>query len=215
MRAMAAMLALAAGLLLGPAPGRAAGEAAGAFDYYVLALSWQPGWCQREGAARGAAACRPGAGRGFVLHGLWPQNERDWPTFCRTRWPDPPRRQTAAMADIFGSPGLAWYQWKKHGRCSGLPAGAYFDAVRAALASVVLPPLFDRLREELRVAPEVVEAAFLEANPHLSPEAVVVTCRDGMIHELRICLTRELAPRPCSASVGSECQRPARLPPPR
>ena len=33
----------------------AEGEPSGEFDYYVLALSWSPNWCAREGDARGAA----------------------------------------------------------------------------------------------------------------------------------------------------------------
>ena len=37
---------------------------------------------------------------------------------------DPSRRESQQMADIMGSGGLAWHQWQKHGRCSGLSAAA-------------------------------------------------------------------------------------------
>ena len=33
-------------------PALADGEKPGQFDYYVLALSWSPNWCAREGDAR-------------------------------------------------------------------------------------------------------------------------------------------------------------------
>lgn len=60
------------------------GEPAGEFDYYVLALSWSPNWCKLEGDSKGSAQCDPKNDHGWVLHGLWPQNERGWPSYCRT-----------------------------------------------------------------------------------------------------------------------------------
>ncbi|MEM8789200.1 MAG: ribonuclease T2 [Pseudomonadota bacterium] len=192
-------------LLLSAGVARAEGEPAGAFDYYVLALSWSPGWCAAEGDARRAEVCEPGAARGFVLHGLWPQYETGWPSYCRTGARDPSRRQTAAMVDIMGSDGLAWHQWKKHGRCSGLSAAAYFEHARAAFAAIERPDVLRAIPRPLAVAPAVVEAAILEANPDLVADGVTVTCRDGRLREVRICLTRDLAPRVCGADVRRDC----------
>ncbi|HVG46695.1 MAG TPA: ribonuclease T, partial [Rubellimicrobium sp.] len=111
----AALLALT----LAAAP--AAAEEPGDFDYYILSLSWSPNWCALEGAARGAPECQAGEGLGWILHGLWPQYETGgWPSRCEARVPDATRRQTAAMADIMGSDGLAWHEWQVHGTCSGL-----------------------------------------------------------------------------------------------
>ena len=53
---------------------------------------------------------------------------------------------------------------------------------------------------------EVVEGAFLEANPGLKPDQITVTCRDGMIQEVRLCLTKDLAPRRCGADVIRDCR---------
>ena len=36
------------------------------------------------------------------------------------------------MADIMGSGGSAWHQWKKHGRCSGLSPDDFFALSREA-----------------------------------------------------------------------------------
>ena len=124
---------------------RAEGEAAGDFDYYVMSLSWSSNWCALEGDARGEDQCRPGKNLTFTLHGLWPQYENGWPSYCRTTARDPSRRQSAAMADIMGSGGLAWYEWKKHGRCAGLTAEGYFATARKAYGSVTIPPLFSKL----------------------------------------------------------------------
>lgn len=191
------ILVLTAGLA------RAEGERAGDFDYYVLSLSWSPSWCATEGAARGSPQCDRAAGFGWVLHGLWPQDEDGgWPEYCRATERDPSRAETAAMADIMGTPGAAWYQWKKHGRCSGLASGTYFAAARR---------LYDALDLDLPDAPRAtaaeVEAALLAANPALGPDDLIVTCDDGRLAEVRICLTREFAPRRCAPDVERDACR--------
>jgi ribonuclease T2 len=186
----------------------AEGERAGDFDYYVLSLSWSAAWCALEGDARDDPQCDSGRGLTFILHGLWPQYETGWPAFCRTAERDPTRAETAAMADIMGGAGLAFYQWKKHGRCSGLSARDYFRAAREAHDSVVIPDLFRGVDRPLTLPASVIEAAFLEANPWLSGDQITITCKDGRIQEARLCLTRALVPRRCGADVIRDCRMP-------
>lgn len=175
------------------------------FDYYVLALSWTPNWCAAEGDARKDDRCRDGAGLGWGLHGLWPQNERGWPSYCRTTERDPTRAETAAMGRVMGSSGLAWHQWQKHGRCSGLSAQEYFLTSARAMAKVKLPEVFTRLDKAVKLPAKVVEDAFLEANPTLTRDMVTVTCKDRAVQEVRVCLTRDLEPRRCGADVIRDC----------
>ena len=52
------VIALCAVLCL-PLMARADGEKAGDFDYWVLALSWSPNWCEIEGDAKGSEQCDP------------------------------------------------------------------------------------------------------------------------------------------------------------
>jgi len=198
-------LALALTVLAGFA--RADGERAGEFDYYVLSLSWSPNWCTREGDARGADQCDPRHDYGFTLHGLWPQYESGWPAYCRTTERDPSRRQTAAMADIMGSGGLAWHQWKKHGRCSGLSSEDYFARSRLAYDRISRPELLRAIPKTLDIPPKVIEDAFLEANPDLTADGVTVTCKGFALHEVRICLERDLTPRTCGFDVIRDCGR--------
>lgn len=194
----------------------AEGEKAGDFDYYLLSLSWSPSWCRLEGDAREAPECRRGAGRGFTLHGLWPQRESGWPSHCRTAEHDPTRQESAAMADVMGSSGLAWYQWKKHGRCSGLSARAYYATMRRAFATIALPEVFGQIDRPLTLPAQVVEDAFLDANPGLTRDQITVTCAEGMIQEVRLCLTRDLRPRRCGTDAIRDCRlKDALLAPPR
>lgn len=204
LRLWLAAFCLCSGLI--SASAMAEGERAGDFDYYVLSLSWSANWCALVGDGRGDPQCDAGRGLTFTLHGLWPQHESGWPSYCRTGERDPTRGETAAMADIMGGAGLAFYEWKKHGRCSGLSAPDYFALSRRAYDSVTIPPVFARISKDLKVPAEVVEAAFLEANPGLKPDQITVTCDQGMIEEVRLCLTTELAPRRCGADTLRDCR---------
>ncbi len=183
----------------------AEGEPAGEFDYYVMALSWTPSYCALEGDARGSEQCDPDTGFGWTLHGLWPQYETGWPSYCRTSERNPSRADTAAQAGLFGTSGLAWHQWNKHGRCTGLSADDYYAVSRLAYDRVVRPEIFRRLDKTYRLPARVVEEAFLEANPQLQADGVTVTCRDGYVREVRICLTRDLDPRACGRDVRRDC----------
>lgn len=199
-------LCLSLAVLLTPLP-LAARDIAGRFDYYVLSLSWQPGWCSATGDDRRASECSQGTALDFTVHGLWPQHDRGWPQDCPTPERDPSRRDSAAMADIMGSPGLAAYQWRKHGRCTGLSAAGYYTATRAARDAVQIPEVFDNLDRDITLSPAIVEEAFLEANPGLVADGVTVTCRDKALSEVRICLTRDLQPRPCAPDARRDCDR--------
>jgi ribonuclease T2 len=180
-------------------------ERAGEFDYYVLALSWSPTWCALEGDARNAPQCDPKADAGWVLHGLWPQYEDGWPSYCAASARNPSRGETAAQADLFGSSGNAWHQWNKHGRCSGLESADYYRLARLAYDQIVRPEIFTKLRDPVRLPASVVEEAFLEANPDLSASEITITCRSDRIQEARICLTRDLESRTCGADVIQDC----------
>lgn len=206
---MNALRFLALTLTVWPAAAPAQG-AAGDFDYYVLSLSWQPAWCRMTGDLRGAEECDPGSGGDFTVHGLWPQDERGYPEYCDTGERDPSRRETQAMSDLM-APGLALHQWRKHGRCTGLSAADYFAATREAARSVAIPAPFDDLARDITLPPAVVEEAFTEANPDLSPDGVTVTCKADALHEVRICLTRDLTPRDCAPDVRRDCPRPRLL----
>lgn len=187
-------------------PPALARDLAGKFDYYVLALSWQPSWCQLTGDARDAPECRPGTGRGFTVHGLWPQYERGWPEYCRTDERDPSRRESAEMSEIIGSAGLAAHQWRKHGRCSGLSALRYFELTRAAAASIVIPEALSSGPAGARTTVAEIQHQMRAANPQLPADGFVVQCRSGLVTEIRICLTRDLRPRRCAADLRDRCR---------
>lgn len=197
--------------LLMASPLAAQEHRAGVFDYYVLSLSWSPTWCALEGDARGSEQCEPRHDHGWILHGLWPQYERGYPEYCKTSERAPSRRMTREMADVMGTSGLAWHQWKKHGTCSGLSAPDYYAVSREAYAGVTRPEVFRKLEKPVRLPASVVEEAFLQSNPDLEAKGITITCKAGHIQETRICLTRDLSPRTCGADVLLDCASPSAL----
>jgi len=194
-------------VLTGLAPATRA-DTPGDFDYYVMALSWSSNWCTLTGDARRDPQCDAGRGLTFTLHGLWPQYEQGYPADCYAQVSDPSREDTARMADIMGGAGLAFYEWKKHGRCSGLTARDYFAAMRKAYGSVTIPRVFAKINKDISIAAPVIQDAFLDSNPGLSADQVTVTCKGNMIQEVRICLTKDLAPRRCGQDVARDCTLP-------
>ena len=182
------------------------GQRAGDFDYYVMSLSWTPTWCDLTGDARQSPQCETGKGYGFTLHGLWPQfAQGGYPSYCRTSQHNPSRTMTDDMSDIMGTSGLAWYQWKKHGRCSGLSATDYFALARKAYTTVNRPAIFRKLKTDITLPASVVEAAFMDTNPTLLQNQITITCQADKIQEVRICLTKDMKLIKCGRDVSHDC----------
>ncbi len=183
-----------AALILASAPAQAQsrGGAPGDFDFYVLALSWSAGFCELEGAQKARSQCEPGAGHGFVVHGLWPQNERGFPSDCGPFGRSPSRAAMDIARSVYPEEGLARHQWRKHGSCSGSSPTDYFNDVRRARAAITIPrPFLDPQRDQTW-APLDIERAFIAANPKLRVDQMAVTCRRGVLQEVRICFEKDL-----------------------
>jgi ribonuclease T2 len=127
-------------------------EGASADDAYLLALTWQPGFCAGHATL---AECKTVTPR-LVLHGLWPdwdvngdgkRNEADDTCLSGSgrdailavekggagAWPKlPPVDLTgASRSDLAGvmpgaAAGLDRHEWWKHGTCSGMAPNDYF-----------------------------------------------------------------------------------------
>ena len=176
----------------------------GVFDYYVLALSWSPTYCAEGGDERDDPQCdrrRNGRPYAFVLHGLWPQHERGWPQECRSGdrgWVPGPVADR--MLDIMPSKRLVFYQYRKHGTCSGLGVDGYFKLSRQLYEKVKIPPRFvDVSDERMTVGVGELIDDFLKANPGLKPDMMSVQCggAGNRLKEVRICFTKSGEFRAC------------------
>lgn len=210
------------GLLVVLALWACGGQAAPArFDYYLLALSVAPAYCEDNPArARTYAQCRQLSVRGFqamplTLHGLWPNRlDRRHPAFCAgeagggfCRLPAvrlPPETRARLGRAMPGTADcLDRYQWRKHGSCSGLPEADYF-AASAALTERVNRALGDALARHMgrEVALDTLRAALRRNDPALA-DAVTFDCvtphtpnpvkRRPMLREVRVSFERNPA----------------------
>jgi ribonuclease T2 len=173
----------------------------GQFDYYTLVLSWSPTYCADEGQDDGQQCNRRDGRRySFVLHGLWPQYERGYPSSCPLpRRPFVPEPVITGMLDIMPSRGLVIHEYRAHGTCSGLTPAQYFATSRKLFDSIVIPERFRNPFEAQLASPADIRGEFLRANPKLQPDMIAVACGGAGrgLKDVRICFSKEGNLRNC------------------
>lgn len=166
--------------------------APGNFDFYLLTLSWSPGFCDLGGDRKAPDQCGVGARLGFVVHGLWPQYQHGYPQDCDGGGRPVSRTALDLTRGVFPDEGLARYEWRKHGACTGLSPEAFFATVRRARDEIAIPDAFKAPHEALSLSPRDVGRAFIAANPGLRFDTMAVTCRDGELEDVRFCMSKDL-----------------------
>lgn len=180
----------------------------GDFDFYVFTLSWSPGFCDNGGAEKAHDQCAVGAAQGFVVHGLWPENSnRPYPSDCGSSGyiAGDALRLTHG---VYPAEGLARYEYRKHGTCTGLTPENYFAAVKYARDEIKIPPILQAPHEPLDLSAREIEGAFIAANPNLTSNNLAIGCSHGELTDIRICIPKSLdgfvdCPRVASHSCRS------------
>ena len=120
-------------------------------DYYMLALSWSPSFCETQRNKNNgevpkhlAFQCNQAAQLGWVIHGLWPQaaNARsasDHPRFCQGDLPKLPEDLIKQYMPESPGANLLQGQWEKHGACAFNNASDYFAKQKQLFRSLNLP----------------------------------------------------------------------------
>lgn len=176
------------------------------FDFYVLSLSWSPTFCGSSKGKNSPEQCGPDKKFAFIVHGLWPQNEKGYPETCATTEPRRvPEELGRAYFDIMPSMGLIGHEWRKHGSCSGLSQKAYLDTTRAAFERIKLPADIMTSDSAKAWSAEDIEQSFIAANPSLRPEGIAVACEKSRLEEVRICLSKDLSFRTCPEVDAKAC----------
>ncbi|MFK8252611.1 ribonuclease T2 family protein [Ancylobacter terrae] len=183
-----------------PAPAGKGASKSGTPTEFLLALSWQPSFCEtrpQKSECRSQTAARPDAAR-LSLHGLWPQPRGR--AYCNVppdqiaadnagRWDALPAPQLgAATKDALAAlmPGtqsqLDRHEWIKHGTCYGADADTYFadmigfaQAVNASKVGALLAA-----RVGAKVTSDEIRAAFDASFGAGAGQRVTMQCvRDG------------------------------------
>lgn len=164
-----------------------AGGTPGEFDSYLLSLSWSPDYC----AVRKNDTEQCGKQLGFVLHGLWPQYNKGYPSDCSDEKLNPEMKQK--HAGLFPSNKLFKHEWEKHGTCSGLSQEAFMKLSQQVKDKVSIPPAYQQPDTPFRTTPEALKADFAKANRWLKAESVAPFCsgRGRFLQEVRVCLDKQ------------------------
>lgn len=185
----------------------AASHRAAAGGQYVLAISWEPAFCEGAGGkpeCRSQSTSRADATR-FSLHGLWPDDEycgvsgRDESADKNGDWDSVPRvdLSSTTQADLDRlMPGtqshLERHEWLKHGTCSGASADTYFGRAVLFLDTInnsAVGSLFGS-RLGKRIDGDEIRAAFDTAFGQGAGDRIRVACsQDGdrrLISEITI-----------------------------
>lgn len=213
--ALLVVLALAAGLSIreklaldssDPMPDPV--DSAAGFDYYLVALSWSPTWCESNPGDNEQCGRR---GFGFILHGLWPQLETGrGPRDCATGQ-RPDHATIERTLAFMPSRGLIEHEWRAHGTCTGLDPARYFALADRAYAAIRIPPELTAGAPILSMTADDVRDAFLRADSRLSANMLAVTCHSGRLAEVRVCVDASLEPRACGRGVDMRCPRDVAL----
>lgn len=196
-------LILAIWLGLHALPARAEG-----FDYYTFAISLTPAFCDQNPKWRNSVQCRERLP--LSVHGLWPERKQGrTPENCSggvlALSPTLEKNLRGTMPD--GS--LRQYQWKKHGRCSGLAPEAYFAMIDREFMEMKWPDLLKPRGRDTIVERDVVLREIRRLNPGLPERGVMLRCEKGgrppLLNEIRICLDAGGRPAECSANYRPNC----------
>jgi ribonuclease T2 len=213
----------------GSSSGREAGgdcKTAGLGDSYVLAVSWQPAFCEGHSGKPECSVSDPQVyqAKNFTLHGLWPNKQscgtgygfcgkyKERPrTFCHY---DPVPMKAAILKTLgvvmpsaaHGSC-LQRHEWYKHGTCqTEWDAGGYFDTAMRLLKEFneegVGAFMADNVGKTVTTRSffDVVDQAF-GAGAH---ERLHISCKGNLLVEVRIHLPATL---PVDASLGALIQQ--------
>ncbi|MCI3179658.1 ribonuclease [Caulobacter sp. CCUG 60055] len=162
------------------------------FNYYVLALTWTPGFC-----ATHSDPVECGHGLGFGLHGLWPQYDaRTFPASCsRAALPADVRER---YKSLYPSPTMIDHEWAKHGTCSGLDPAGYFALSDKLRGSVTIPSAYATARTVGEQETSALKQAFRQANPDIPADGVVTVTAGHVLTEVQVCFSKTGEFRSCS-----------------
>lgn len=177
-------------------------------DSHVLAVSWQPGFCEHKGKDD-KPECKDMARGELVvdhvtLHGLWPNKKE-----CKKNYGScggPEENGHVKLTDETLSLLKPWmpnarydqwlvnHEWDKHGTCRMLDADGYFRE-SVALTQKIAASAIGRILSENIGSSVAVKDYFSQIDAELGAGAsqrVALSCSKGFITELQISLPRDI-----------------------
>lgn len=179
-------------------------------DSYVLAVSWQPGFCEHfryRGTKPECDALNGGelAIEHLTLHGLWPNRKECGTRYGNCKGPDGNARpfqlseETVSriapwMPNFYYERAFGKYEWDKHGTCQALDPDAYFDVSVRAVRQLDASEIGNQIRGHIGRSMSV--AGFFERVRQVHGNDVAnniqLVCTGGrFLQEIRVRLPRQ------------------------
>ena len=182
------------------------------FDSYLLALSWQPGFCKVNGRGKEECDALKQGNSGptmteFSLHGLWPNK-----TACGTKYnyckgqsydtdiqlaPAIKAKLKELMPSTQYNSKLENHEWDKHGTCQGGTPDQYFGLATSLVTQIntsyfVTNFIQPNIGKEVSI--QQVNTAFEQAFGNDSSKYIALKCTSNQLVELDINLPKDIAP---------------------
>ncbi|HET6621932.1 MAG TPA: hypothetical protein VFG64_18485 [Dongiaceae bacterium] len=201
------------------------------FDHLVLALSWEPAFCQFNADKPECRALGGGdfASTHLAIHGLWPDTaESKRLRYCgvddkiktldqSNRWCELPEPQlsaaTRAALDA-AMPGarscLDRHEWIEHGSCAGIDAERYFSTTLRLAAAVQASKLGDLLAANVgrKLSRRRLIDAFEATFGRDAGRALALLCTSSGAERLLIEVRITLEPSAIDGDLGARDLRP-------
>ena len=184
------------------------------FDSNVLAISWQPAFCQgrNQSECAGLTSQRYDATH-FTLHGLWPNKKacgssygscgvvkKKPSSFCKypelTLTPDTRTALGIVMPSSAYGTCLQRHEWWKHGTCSGLDQEEYFSLAITLLEQINQSDFVEQFISK-QTGNILTRASFKQAFEESfgigAYDKIALQCnRNGLLKEIQIALPKDI-----------------------
>jgi ribonuclease T2 len=176
-------------------------------DSYVLAITWQPGFCEHANYKGKKPECDAMNGgtlpaKNLSLHGLWPNKKE-----CGTNYgscsgqpfalsKDTIEKVAPWMPNFFYERTFGAYEWNKHGKCQSLPPDEYFikavSAVRVVNDSEVGKIVLGNTGKSFRVS-EFFDRVKARYGDKVASTITLVCTQKKYLQEIRVSLALDFA----------------------
>ncbi len=179
-------------------------------DSYVLAVSWQPGFCEHAGYRGRKPECDAlNSGKlaieHLTLHGLWPNRKECGTRYGNCMGPDGKPRpfqlkeETVAriapwMPNFHYERGFGKHEWDKHGTCQALGTDEYFDVAVRAVRQLDATEVGKQLRKHIGRPMPVADFFERVRQAHgkdVANNIQLVCTRGKYLQEIRVRLPRQ------------------------
>jgi ribonuclease T2 len=167
-------------------------------DAWTLHLVWSPDFCEANLTSKEPQCTEE---RYFTVDGLLPHFSDGAQPEC----------SDASLSDeelerwMVTIPSRAQIKktWKKQGACSGLDSAGYYTQLERASRRVVVPSEFGAVTDTLKLSRALVKKAFIDNNPGLTEESLVLDCRGRSLAGVNVCFDADFQYQACA--VAERC----------